>query len=179
MTSIMIAQATLDSEKEKQKARKRRYYHDDESADTLMYSGSIESVEFPKIKVPKSPSREDDEESSEEVEEKEEKEEKEDKEEKSEEEKSDDEEMPDAEEAPKSFKGMTIAITGKLSLTRAKIEKIITKNGGKFAKSLTKGVTHLIVADPDNLTAKLKKAKEDGVKIVGDNFLKHFVDEED
>jgi len=62
----------------------------------------------------------------------------------------------------KAFDGMYIAITGKLTLSRAESKKIIESNGGQFCESITKAVTHLICADPQEkrlvlvLTSKIK-----------------------
>ena len=70
---------------------------------------------------------------------------------------------------------MTFAITGTLSLKRDDVVKIIKKGGGSFASTVTKKVTHLITGDPDSTSSKIKKAKEDGVKVVGEDFLKNFM----
>lgn len=70
-----------------------------------------------------------------------------------------------------SLTGKVIAITGKLSFPRSHFESLILANGGTFAPSVTKKVTHLIAADPDAATTKLEKARKSGIKIVGENFL--------
>lgn len=72
-----------------------------------------------------------------------------------------------------SFTGKVIAVTGKLSLPRKEITKIIEENGGIFVATITKKVTHLICADPNSTEdgEKLKKAKTMGIQIVGPEFL--------
>jgi len=66
---------------------------------------------------------------------------------------------------------MVIAVSGKLSIKRDEIQEVIENNGGKFAKSITKAVTHVVCADKDAQTQKLTKAKQDGKEIVGEDFL--------
>lgn len=70
-----------------------------------------------------------------------------------------------------SLSGLTIAISGTLSKPRPDIEKLITSNGGTFSSSVTKKVTHLIVADPTATTTKIEKARRDGTKIVSEEWL--------
>ena len=60
-------------------------------------------------------------------------------------------------------------------MKRAEVVALIKKNGGVFASSVTKAVTHIIVADPSDTTAKIVKARETGVKIVGIDFLDNFM----
>jgi len=81
----------------------------------------------------------------------------------------------DKQDSPKKSKalsGMVIALSGKLSMTSAEIAKLIEKNGGKFAKTITQDVTHVICANTDDKTKKLTKAKEDGKTLVDEKFLK-------
>lgn len=73
-----------------------------------------------------------------------------------------------------SLTGQVIAITGTLSKPRKKIIEIITSNGGKFASSLTKNVTHLICADISAGGTKYDKAVKQGVTIVTEDHLKNL-----
>jgi len=75
------------------------------------------------------------------------------------------------EEPPTSLNGMTFAITGNLTMKRADVISLIKKNGGTYATSVTKAVTHLIVEDVNEDTAKITDAKAAGKKIVGESFL--------
>jgi len=69
--------------------------------------------------------------------------------------------------------GKVFALCGKLSMPTEKIAALIEKNGGKYSKTITKAVTHVIAAKPeDDKTKKLQKAKEDGKIIVTESFLK-------
>jgi hypothetical protein len=76
------------------------------------------------------------------------------------------------ENSDKFLSGKIIATIGKLSMPREKIIGLIEKNGGKYAKSITKDVTHVICAKKDDKTQKLQKAKELGKIIVTESFLK-------
>ena len=55
------------------------------------------------------------------------------------------------------FEDLTFCISGKLTEPRAHYEKLISDNGGKVAKSVTKAVTHVITADGDSASAKIVK----------------------
>lgn len=78
--------------------------------------------------------------------------------------------MTDA-SSTKSLEGMIIAMTGALLLPRKHYEQLIKSNGGTFAKTVTKKVTHLVAANPDAASAKLSKARANGTKIVGESFF--------
>lgn len=60
-------------------------------------------------------------------------------------------------------------------MKRADVINIIKNNGGNYAASMTKAVTHLIVADKNELSQKITSAKNTGVKVVGEDFLSSFV----
>jgi hypothetical protein len=83
-----------------------------------------------------------------------------------------DEEEEEEKNSDKFLSGKIIATIGKLSMPREKIIGLIEKNGGKYAKSITKDVTHVICAKKDDKTQKLQKAKELGKIIVTESFLK-------
>jgi len=77
--------------------------------------------------------------------------------------------------SPTSLKGFVICLSGTLSFKRADAIEAITKGGGKFVTTVTKACTHLLVADPDEETAKITKARDAGVEIVGEDFLANFL----
>jgi len=66
---------------------------------------------------------------------------------------------------------MVIATSGRLSLDKDEIIDLIESNGGTFAKSISKVVTHVVCQNSFALTPRLVKAKEEGKKIVGEDFL--------
>eukprot|EP01125_Pyxidicula_operculata_P004026 TRINITY_DN1568_c1_g2_i4.p1 TRINITY_DN1568_c1_g2~~TRINITY_DN1568_c1_g2_i4.p1 ORF type:complete len:578 (-),score=157.46 TRINITY_DN1568_c1_g2_i4:203-1936(-) len=84
-------------------------------------------------------------------------------------------ESDNEDEAPSSLKNMVFAITGSLSLKRDDVVAAIKKAGGQYATSITKKVTHLITSDPDSTSAKISKARADGIKIVGESFIEKFL----
>jgi len=84
----------------------------------------------------------------------------------------DEEEEEEEKNSDKFLSGKIIAAIGKLSMPREKIIELIEKNGGKYAKSITNDVTHVICAKKDSKTQKLQKAKELGKIIVTESFLK-------
>ena len=64
--------------------------------------------------------------------------------------------------------------TGKLWLKRAEIISLIEDSGGEFSKAINKKTTHLVAADPDANTKKLKDARAKEIKIVGEDIIKNF-----
>jgi len=183
MTAVMIEQAKKDVAKEVEIAKKKRVWDTSDAnydfeaqfrnntGDKVMFDGHLSSsVALPKARKIKpfevwEDDKEDEEDPvSEEVEEK--------SDEKSEEKSEEDQIMDEA--PPSSLKGMVFALTGTLSESRAKMSKLITSHGGKVAASMTKNVTHLLAADPTEDSAKLNKAREAGVKIVGEKFLSNL-----
>ena len=63
------------------------------------------------------------------------------------------------------LENMSFCITGKLSMKRDDLVKIIEQNGGKIA-SVNKNLTYLICNDKDSTSGKSKKALELGVKVI-------------
>lgn len=52
--------------------------------------------------------------------------------------------------------------------TRKKLEKIVEETGNIVAKSVTKTLDYLVVADPNSTSSKVKKAKKDGIKVISE-----------
>jgi len=73
-----------------------------------------------------------------------------------------------------SLKGKVVALSGALGIKRAEAVKIIEKSGGKYVTSITKSCTHIVVADPNERTAKIDAAEQQGVKIVSEDWLMKF-----
>ncbi|RPA93621.1 PARP-domain-containing protein [Choiromyces venosus 120613-1] len=74
-----------------------------------------------------------------------------------------------------TFNNLVVAVSGThKGYTQAKLEKLITTNGGSFAKVIDKDVTHLVTTqvDYDKGSIKVKSAKEvDGLQIVNLDWL--------
>lgn len=70
---------------------------------------------------------------------------------------------------------MSFCITGKLSMKRDDLVKIIEANGGKIA-SVNKNLTYLICNDTTSTSGKSKKAKDLGVKVITEaDFMEMIV----
>jgi len=61
------------------------------------------------------------------------------------------------------FKGLVVVFTGVRS---KQMELTIQKNGGKVVSSCTKDCNLVVAEDPQGSSGKLKKARENGVKII-------------
>lgn len=67
--------------------------------------------------------------------------------------------------------GTVWVITGKLPVSRSKVENFIQSNGGEIAGAVSKKVDYLLTADIASTSNKSKKAQELGVKIVTYDYL--------
>jgi len=75
------------------------------------------------------------------------------------------------EEAPEDFNGLTIVLSGSFKKTHEELTALIKKYGGNVSSSVNNTVTHVIASDPEDRNTKLLKAREEGKKIVGEEFL--------
>eukprot|EP00121_Abeoforma_whisleri_P000170 Awhi_evm1s153 len=73
----------------------------------------------------------------------------------------------------KSLAGLSICISGKLSMGRSDWQKKIILNGGAVENGVTKKCTHLITTEDeiDSGTAKVAKAQASGIPILSEDFL--------
>ena len=69
------------------------------------------------------------------------------------------------------FTGMSFAITGSLSMKRAEVEKMIAEQGGVVKSSVGKGLTYLIISDPNSSSSKAVSARKLGVKLISEDML--------
>ena len=67
--------------------------------------------------------------------------------------------------------GTTWVITGKLPLSRTKVEDLIQSHGGDISGAVSKKVDYLLTADVVSSSSKSKKARELGIKIVTYDYL--------
>jgi len=82
---------------------------------------------------------------------------------------------PEAGTTAKHLAGRTVCFTGSLSgrldgepITRTRAEQLATVAGLIVAPRVTKGLDLLVVADPDSLSAKARKAREYGTRIMAE-----------
>ena len=69
----------------------------------------------------------------------------------------------------------SFCITGKLSVKREDLVRIIEANGGKFA-SVGKGLDYLICNDKDSTSGKSKKAKDLGIPVITEEEFMQMVE---
>jgi DNA ligase (NAD+) len=62
--------------------------------------------------------------------------------------------------------GKSFAITGTLSIKRAEVEKMIVDNGGEVKSSVGKGLSYLIIADPQSASSKAQAARKLGTILI-------------
>lgn len=67
------------------------------------------------------------------------------------------------------FAGKTFALTGKMEHPRSYYVDLIEKFGGKESKTITSKTDYLIIADINSQSAKAKKARQLGIKIIPAN----------
>jgi DNA ligase (NAD+) len=63
--------------------------------------------------------------------------------------------------------GQSFCFTGKMSKPRKELEQIAEAAGGEI-KSVGKGLTFLVQADPSSASSKTKKAEKYGVQIISE-----------
>lgn len=72
-----------------------------------------------------------------------------------------------------SLSGKSFCFTGAMSTPRNKLHALVEENGGTFKKSVGKGLTYLVVDNPNSTTSKIKAAIKIGIKIISENdFMK-------
>jgi DNA ligase (NAD+) len=62
-------------------------------------------------------------------------------------------------------------ITGALSSPKAKFKELIENSGHGYTDTFNKSVTHLIAADINSGSAKLEKAKKQGINVINEKEL--------
>jgi len=79
-------------------------------------------------------------------------------------------------DAVRPLAGKSVALTGKLSLVRNDIIRMVHDLGGNYSPNVSKNVDYLIAEDPNSGSSKLDKARANGTKVVDENFLLDLVD---
>lgn len=75
------------------------------------------------------------------------------------------------EEDKNPLAGALVAISGRLSKSKEEYAKEIAAHGGTFSNTVTKKVTILVAGDPDAASDKLVKARQNGTRIVSEQWL--------
>jgi len=68
------------------------------------------------------------------------------------------------------LKGLSFVVSGKFSLDRTELKKIIEENGGKNVTSLSKNTSYLIAGEKMGLSKKIK-AEELGIKVIAEEYF--------
>ena len=67
--------------------------------------------------------------------------------------------------------GLSFCFSGSQNRPRQELHAIVEENGGTVRASVTKGLTYLVLADPDSTSSKAQKARKLGTQIIdGDAF---------
>ncbi len=71
-----------------------------------------------------------------------------------------------------SLSGKSFCFTGKSTLPRAKLQKLVEEHGGEVKKSVGKDVTFLVLSDSDSTSSKAKAAQKNGTALLSEeNFM--------
>lgn len=62
--------------------------------------------------------------------------------------------------------GLSFCFSGSQSRPRKELEALVEKNGGTVRSSVTKGLTYLVLSDPDSTSSKAQKARKLGTDII-------------
>ena len=62
--------------------------------------------------------------------------------------------------------GKSVCFTGAQPRKRGELEAMVAANGGTVADGVTKGLTYLVMADPESTSSKAKKAREYGTECI-------------
>jgi len=72
-----------------------------------------------------------------------------------------------------SLTGKTFCFTGKSTLSRKELWKLVEDAGGDIKKSVGRGLDYLILSDPDSTSSKAQAARKIGTKVISeDEFIK-------
>lgn len=84
---------------------------------------------------------------------------------------------PTGKGAAKALSGKTVCFTGAQPKKRSVLEKIVTENGGEVLDRVTKGLSYLVMADPDSASSKAQKAREYGTECIDLAMLEKLIRE--
>lgn len=62
--------------------------------------------------------------------------------------------------------GLSFCFTGAMTMKRSELQKMVEENGGTNFDSVKKGLSYLVMADPNSTSTKAKKAREQGTKMI-------------
>lgn len=62
--------------------------------------------------------------------------------------------------------GLSFCFTGAMTMKRSELQKMVEENGGTNFDSVKKGLSYLVMADPNSTSTKAKKAREQGTAMI-------------
>lgn len=71
--------------------------------------------------------------------------------------------------------GKSVCFTGKSNLKRAELERLAKEAGGTVKKSVGKGLSFLVLADPNSNSTKAKAARKNGTECISEESLLEMV----
>jgi DNA ligase (NAD+) len=74
-----------------------------------------------------------------------------------------------------ALSGKSVCFTGAQPKKRSDLEKMVVANGGEVRDAVTKGLTYLVMADPDSTSSKAKKARDYGTECIDLATLERIV----
>lgn len=72
-----------------------------------------------------------------------------------------------------SLVGKSLCFTGSMSMPRPQLHKMVEENGGDVKKSVSRGLTHLVVSNKDTTSNKMQAAQKMGINVLSE---KEFLD---
>lgn len=72
--------------------------------------------------------------------------------------------------------GRSVCFTGKSNLKRAELERLAKDVGGTVKKSVGKGLSFLVLADPNSTSTKAKAARKNGTECISEEAFLEMVD---
>ena len=73
--------------------------------------------------------------------------------------------------------GLSFTFSGAQNRPRKELQAIVENNGGTVRSAVTKGLTYLVLADPESTSSKAQKARKLGTQIIDGNRFEEIVKE--
>lgn len=74
-----------------------------------------------------------------------------------------------------ALKGVSVCITGKISMGKKAAHKMIEDAGGEAWTSVKKGLTYLVTDNPNGTSSKMKKAAKLGVEVIDEEKMMELI----
>lgn len=74
-----------------------------------------------------------------------------------------------------SLTGKSVCFTGKSSKPRAELERLASEAGGTVKNSVGKGLTYLVIADPNSSSSKAQAARKNGTELLSEEAYLQLV----